>query len=130
MTGAVWSAKPSLSSVDAESNAQMAMFDELGPKARLAIADCLRNPNLRALKSAFKQKWVNDWLESHGYDSVPPPKSFADLDDELAAFIIDKTRVLCPITGKPLPCLEPRKLKRVPPSRFRLRSPSSTAESR
>lgn len=108
----------------------MAMFDELGPRARSALDNCLREPNIRALKSAFKQKWVNDWLESHGYDSVPPPKSFADLDQEFAAFIIDKTRVLCPITGKVLSCLEPRKLKRVPPNRFRLQLPSSTAESR
>lgn len=95
--------------IAAESDLQMQMFDELGPKARAALNDeCLRNPNIRALKSAFRKQWVDAWWEKQGIEGNPPPeKSFADLDDEFAEFIIAKTPVLCPLTGKKLECLQP-----------------------
>lgn len=117
--GSVLSGTRAVSLIAEESDLQMGMYDELGPKARRALDDCLREPNIRALKSAFKRAWVDAWWEKQGIEGTPPPqKTFAELDDEFTAFILEKTKVLCPLTGKPLTCLVPKKLKRSPPSRF------------
>lgn len=109
MGTASWAPRPSTSSaVAVESDLQMQMWDELGPKARAALDSCLREPNIRALKSAFKKSWVDGWWEKHGIESDPPPeKSFADLDDEFTEFIVSKTPVFCAVTGKKLECLHP-----------------------
>lgn len=100
-----------LSQVSAESDAQMAMFDQLGPRARDALNYWPREPNVRTFVRQFKMQWVRARLMQHINDGCVPDPAFDDpaFDAEFAAYIEKQYKAL---TGTVVPCLRPRKLQR------------------
>lgn len=97
-----------LSSIAAESDAQMRMFDELGPKAREALNYWPREPNVRTFMREFKIAWGKS--RENGADCfVDPPFDDPFFDAAFADYIWKKYREL---TGTTIKCLVPRKLQR------------------
>jgi hypothetical protein len=99
-----------LSSIAAESDAQMSMFDQLGPKARMAFNYWPREPNVRTFMREFKMRWARARTDmSSGIGAADVPFDDPDFDAEFARYIHDQYFAL---TRTRVECLVPRKLQR------------------
>jgi hypothetical protein len=99
-----------LSSIAAESDAQMAMFDQLGPLAREAFNYWPREPNVRTFMRQFKLQWNRDHIDmSSGIGSPDVPFDDPQFDEAFAAYIKAQYAKL---TGTIVTCLQPKRLQR------------------
>lgn len=87
--------------VAADSNAEMEVYDRLGPKAREAIGNSPRIVDIRKALSDFTQQANREFSMACGYERMPPTLNLADpvTDAKFAAYIDDKIRAY---TGKPI----------------------------
>lgn len=99
-----------LSSTAAESDAQMAMFDQLGPLAREAFNYWPREPNVRTFMREFKLDWSRSRTNMSTGEG-PPDVPFDDpaFDAAFSVYIREKYFAL---TRTRVECLKPRRLQR------------------
>jgi hypothetical protein len=101
---------PRQSSVADESDAQMVMFDQLGPKARMAFNYWPREPNVRTFMRQFKMQWAREQAGCAGEFVVADvPFDDPQFDAAFARYIHDQYFAL---TRTRVECLTPRKLQR------------------
>jgi hypothetical protein len=99
-----------LSSIAAESDAQMVMFDQLGPKARAEFNYWPREPNVRTFMRQFKMLWNRDHTDmSTGIGASDVSYDDPEFDAAFARYIHDQYFAL---TRTRVECLTPRKLQR------------------
>lgn len=101
-----------LSSVGAESDAQMRMFDMLGPKAREALNYWPREPNVRTFMRSFKMEWTREQISRCRGDDIDVPDVPFDEPAFDAAFADYIDRKFFDLTKTRIPCLQPSRKRR------------------